>query len=100
MICAKVVPCLSSSLARHSTVMSMFVLFSLLFYHFESLACFSFRNLRNKPYFFNKKAKFCWKKLWPFGPSSEDIGDYIDVCMIKIIIKTNQIDLDVCFFQK
>ena len=41
-----------------------------------------------------------WKKLWLFGLFSEDKGDYIDALMIKIAIKTNQIDMGVCFFQK
>ena len=40
------------------------------------------------------------KKLWFFGLLSGDKGDSIDVWMIKIIIETNQIDMDVCFFQK
>ena len=31
------------------------------------------------------------KKLWRFGLFSRDKGDYIDVWMIKIMIKTNQI---------
>ena len=38
--------------------------------------------------------------MWPFGLLSGDEGDYIDVWLIKIIIKTNQIDMDVGFFQK
>ena len=29
-----------------------------------------------------------------------DKSDYIDVWMIKIVIKINQIDMDVCPFQK
>ena len=37
---------------------------------------------------------------WPFGPFSGDRGDYSDVWMIKIMIKTNGIDMDICFFQK
>ena len=40
-----------------------------------------------------------WKKLWRFGLFSEDKGDYIDVWMMKITITTNQIDMDVYFFQ-
>ena len=40
MICTSVVPCLSTSLAKNDKIMSMFVLFSLLFGHFESLAFF------------------------------------------------------------
>ena len=33
------------------------------------------------------------KKLWLFGLLSGDKGDYIDMWMIKIIIETNQIDI-------
>ena len=40
------------------------------------------------------------EKLWLFTPFSGDKSDYIDVWMIKITIKTNQIDVDVCFFQE
>ena len=42
-----------------------------------------------------------WKKLWHFGLFPGDKDDYIDVdmWMIKITIKTNQIHMDVCFFQ-
>ena len=40
MICTNVVPCLSSGLAKNNKMMSMFVLFSRLFCHFESLAFF------------------------------------------------------------
>ena len=47
--------------------------------------------------FFNKKQRFV-EKLWLFGPFSGDKDDYTDVWMIKITIKTNQID--VRFFQK
>ena len=43
-------------------------------------------------------------KLWLFGLFSEnkarDKEDYIDLWMIKIIIKTSKIDMDFCFFQK
>ena len=49
---------------------------------------------------FLTKSQVFVKKLWLFGLFSEDKGDYIDVWMIKIIIETNQIDMDVCFFQK
>ena len=38
MICTSVVPCLSSGLAKNNKMMSMFLLFSRLFCHFESLA--------------------------------------------------------------
>ena len=40
MICTSVVPCLSTGLAKNDKIMSMFVLFSRLFGHFESLAFF------------------------------------------------------------
>ena len=43
---------------------------------------------------------FLQKSLWLFGLFSGDKGDYIDVWMIKITIKTNQIDMDVCLLQK
>ena len=48
---------------------------------------------------FQQKAMFLWEKLWLFGLFSEEQGDYIDVSMIKITIKTNQTDMDVGFFQ-
>ena len=41
MICTSVVPCLSTGLAKNDKIMSMFVLFSRLSGHFESLAFFS-----------------------------------------------------------
>ena len=48
MICTSVVPCLSSGLANYNKMMSMFVLFSRLFCHFENLAfC---RKWKDKPY--------------------------------------------------
>ena len=40
MICTSVVPCLSIGLAKNDKIMSMIVLFSRLFGHFESLAFF------------------------------------------------------------
>ena len=40
MICTNVIPCLSSGLAKNDKIMSMFVLCSLLFDHFDSLAFF------------------------------------------------------------
>ena len=40
MICTIVIPCFSSDFAKNEKVMSMFVLFSGLFGHFESLAFF------------------------------------------------------------
>ena len=48
MICTSVVPCLSTGLAKNDKIMSMFVLFSRLFGHFESLAFF--RKWGDKPY--------------------------------------------------
>ena len=53
MICTSVVPCLSTGLAKNDKIMSMFVLFSRLFDHFESLAFF--RKWGDKPY--NKAVK-------------------------------------------
>ena len=46
--------------------------------------------------FFNKKLFYCGK-MWLFGlfSNSEDKGDNIDMRMIKITIKTNQIDMGV-----
>ena len=38
MICTSVVPCLSTGLAKNDKIMSMFVLFSRLSGHFESLS--------------------------------------------------------------
>ena len=40
MICTSVVPCVSTGLAKNDKIMSMFVLFSRLSGHFESLAFF------------------------------------------------------------
>ena len=48
MICTNVVPCLSTGLAKNDKIMSVFVLFSRLFGHFESLAFF--RKWGDKPY--------------------------------------------------
>ena len=48
MICTSVAPCLSTGLAKNHKIMSMFVLFSRLFGHFESLAFF--RKWGDKPY--------------------------------------------------
>ena len=48
MICTSVVPCLSTGLAKNDKIMSMFVLFSRLFGHFESLAFY--RKWGDKPY--------------------------------------------------
>ena len=41
MICASVTPCLSTGFAKNDKTMPMFVLFSQLFGHFESLSFFS-----------------------------------------------------------
>ena len=35
-----------------------------------------------------------------FGPFPGEKSDYIDVWMTKIMIKSNQIDMNVCLFQK
>ena len=40
MISTIVIPCLSSGLTKNNKIMSMFVIFSSLFNHFESLAFF------------------------------------------------------------
>ena len=40
MICSSVIPCLSTGLAKNDKIMSMFVLFSRLFGHFEGLVFF------------------------------------------------------------
>ena len=39
-------------------------------------------------------------KIVAFGLFSEDKRYYIDMLIIKITIKLNQINMDVCFFQK
>ena len=44
-------------------------------------------------FFFVEKIVAFWTVFW-------GKGDYIDVLIIKNMIKTNQIDMDVCFFQK
>ena len=49
--------------------------------------------------FFNKKI-FIVEKLWLFGLFSGDKGDNIDMWMIKITIKANQIDMDVLFISE
>ena len=49
--------------------------------------------------FFNKNC-FTVEKLWLFGLFSWDKGDNIDMWMIKITIKTNQIDMDVLLIAK
>ena len=40
------------------------------------------------------------EKLWLFGLFSGDKGDNIDMWMIKITIKVNQIDMDVLLISK
>ena len=40
------------------------------------------------------------KKLWLFGLFSWDKGDNIDMWMIKITIKADEIDMVFCLFQK
>ena len=47
---------------------------------------------------FSVKNYVFWEKLWLFGLFSGDKGDYIDVWMIKITIKTDQIGMDACLF--
>ena len=55
-------------------------------------------NLTSDAYF---QQKLCFEeKSWRFGLFSGDIGDYSDAWMIKITIKTNEIDMNFCFFQK
>ena len=44
--------------------------------------------------FFPTKNHFIVEKLWLFGLFSGDKGDNIDMWMIKIMIKANQIDMD------
>ena len=40
------------------------------------------------------------EKMWLFEQFPENKGDCIDVWIMKITIKTNQIGMDVYFFQK
>ena len=49
MICTSVVPCLSSGLAKNHKIMSMFVLFSRLFGHYERLAFLQNEGTNLKP---------------------------------------------------
>ena len=121
MIRTIVIPCLSSGLAKIDKIMSMFVLVSWLFGYFESLAFFENGGIKHYTRvvqqdvfspksaailteeqgqtkhqidikdFFNKKRVFV-EKLWLFGSFS-------DGWMTKIMIETNQIDMNVCFFQ-
>ena len=58
-------------------------------------------NLTEDRFFLLKKSSTSmslWKRLWFCELFSGDKGDYIDVWMMKITIKTNQIDMNVCFF--
>ena len=59
-----------------------------------NLTAVTFRRL------FQQQASLLWKKLWPFGMFSGDKGDNIDMPMIKITIKANQIDVDVLLISK
>ena len=43
---------------------------------------------------------FLWKKSWLFGLFSEDKGDYSDLWMIKIKIKANETEIELCFLHK
>ena len=49
---------------------------------------------------FSTKIFFIVEKLWLFGWFSGDKGDSIDMWMIKITIKANQIDMDVFFISE
>ena len=49
--------------------------------------------------FLQQKSSHCGK-LWLFGLLSGDKGDNIDIWMIKITIKANQIDMDVLLISK
>ena len=73
------------------------------FFETVRLFCLQSEDKPNNRYIsktFLTKSKVFVKKLWLFGLFSGDKGNYIDASMIKIIIETNQIDMDVCFFQK
>ena len=48
MICTSVVPCLSSGFPKNNIIMSVFVLFSQVFGHFESMAFYL--KMGDKPY--------------------------------------------------
>ena len=50
--------------------------------------------------FFQQKNCFIMEKLWLFVLFSGDKGDNIDMWMIKITIKANQIDMDVLLISK
>ena len=48
MVCSSVIPCLSNGLAKNDKIMSMFVLFSRLFWPFSRFGFFS--KMGDKPY--------------------------------------------------
>ena len=52
-----------------------------------NLTAGTYQNFSNKKLYFGEKVVAFWIVLW-------------DVWMIKITIKTNQIEMDFCFFQK
>ena len=61
------------------------------------------RNEPNSRYLskvFSTKNCFTVEKLWLFELVSGDKGDNIDMWMIKITIKANQIDMDALFILK
>ena len=60
-----------------------------------ALACYHGNGLAK-----NSKIMSMFVLFLCFWTASEDKRDYIDVWIIKIMIKTNQIDMDVYFFQK
>ena len=49
MMCTGVIPCVSSGLAKNINIMSMFVLFSWLFWSFESLTSLKKMGVGSKP---------------------------------------------------
>ena len=51
-------------------------------------------------FFFSTRIFFIVEKLWLFGLFSGDKGDSIDMWMIKITMKVNQIDMDVLLISK
>ena len=63
---------------------------------FESSLLESLRRVPIEGFFFKKNLFHCEKKLWLFGLFSGDKGDNIDMWMIKITIKANQIDMLFC----
>ena len=61
---------------------------------FQKKPCYSDYSKCLSKVFFNKRLLYCGK-LWLFGLFSGDKGDNIDMWMIKITIKANEIDMDV-----